>query len=96
MVISITLHTVSENKGIEYPFPTKISINSTNQELINDDKAINEIIDQVYQFSRMYWKSISQQNLPGTIKYPAMVAEIFTHFENDFIPSFEQNNLWFL
>jgi hypothetical protein len=83
-------------KGNEYPFPIKLSINSTNQELINDDKAINDIIDQVYQFSRMYWKSISQQNLPVTIKYPAMVAEIFTHFESDFIPSFGQNNLLFL
>ena len=83
-------------KGNEYPFPIKLSINSTNQELINDEKAINDIIDQVYQFSRMYWKSISQQNLPVTIKYPAMVAEIFTHFESDFIPSFGQNSLWFL
>jgi hypothetical protein len=83
-------------KGNEFPFPIKLSINSTNQELINDDKAINDIIDQVYQFSRMYWKSISQQNLPVTIKCPAMVAEIFTHFESDFIPSFGQNNLCFL
>ena len=44
----------------------------------------------------MYWKSIKQQNLPVTIKYPEMVAQIFPHFEGDKLPDFGKNNLWFL
>lgn len=52
--------------------------------------------DQVYQFSRMYWKSVKQQNLPVTIKYPEMAAEIFPFFEEDKLPDFGKNNLWFL
>ena len=55
-----------------------------------------KVIDQVYQFSRMYWKSVRQQNLPVTIKYPEMVAQIAPHFDGDDIPEFGKDNLWFL
>ena len=53
-------------------------------------------IDQVYQFSRMYWKSTNQQILPVTIKYPEMVAEIYPYFQHDKLPDFGKENLWFL
>lgn len=79
-----------------YPFPIKIKMNSTHPELLDDSQLVNELIDQVYQFSRMYWKSVRQQNLPVTIKYPEMVAEIFPHFDNPHLDDFGKNNLWFL
>lgn len=79
-----------------YPFPIKLSIKCTREELARDYKTIKELIDQVYQFSRMYWKSVRQQNLPVTIKYPEMVAEIYPHFEGNGIPTFGKDNLWFL
>ena len=80
----------------DYHFPIKISITATKAELVQDPEVIRELIDQVYQFSRMYWKSISQQNLPVTTKYPEMVAQIYPHFENEHLPEFGKNNLWFL
>lgn len=43
-----------------------------------------------------YWKSVRQQNLPVTIKYPEMVAQIAPHFDGDDIPQYGKNNLWFL
>jgi hypothetical protein len=79
-----------------FPFPIRIKIASTDKTVLEDGKAITDLIDQVYQFSRMYWKSVKQQNLPVTIKYPEMVAEIFPYFENKSIPSFGRDNLWFL
>ena len=79
-----------------YPFPIKLSITSTQPELVEDYNVVKELIDQVYQFSRMYWKSVRQQNLPVTIKYPEMVAEIFPHFDSKILPEFGKNNLWFL
>lgn len=79
-----------------HPFPIKLTINCTNREELNDPKTIRELINQVYQFSRMYWKSVRQQNLPVTIKYPEMVAEIFPHFSGNEIPDFGKDNLWFL
>ncbi|MBL0200343.1 MAG: hypothetical protein IPP81_09235 [Chitinophagaceae bacterium] len=60
------------------------------------DTLINKLIDQIYQFSRMNWKSVSQQNLPVTIKYPEIVPEIFPYFNNEKLPDFGKENLWFL
>lgn len=79
-----------------FPFPVKIAMHCTNEEKLKESGVVRELLDQVYQFSRMYWKSVSQQNLPVTIKYPEMVAEIFSHFEGNEIPEFGRGNLWFL
>ncbi len=79
-----------------HPFPIKLSIRCTYPEEAKDPKIVRELINQVYQFSRMYWKSVRQQNLPVTIKYPEMVAEIFPHFSGHEIPEFGKDNLWFL
>lgn len=81
-----------------FPFPVKLKISCpTDNELHSDTKNINGLIDQVYQFSRIYWKSVKQQNLPVTIKYPEMVAQIAPHFNGGDIPSnIGNDNLWFL
>lgn len=79
-----------------YPFPIKIRIDCTQKEKINSFNTKKELIDQVYQFSRMYWKSVRQQNLPVTVKYPEMVAEMFPYFEGNQIPEFGKDKLWFL
>ncbi len=79
-----------------YPFPVKIKITCTDEEQGKDPRIIKELIDQVYQFSRMYWKSVRQQNLPVTIKYPEMVAEMFPYFDGNEIPDFGKDKLWFL
>ncbi|HAZ03020.1 MAG: hypothetical protein A2W90_18415 [Bacteroidetes bacterium GWF2_42_66] len=84
------------NTNDGYPFPIKLNIKCTHEELAKDYKTIRELIDQVYQFSRMYWKSVRQQNLPVTIRYPEMVAEIYPHFDGYEIPAFGKDNLWFL
>ena len=80
----------------EYHFPVKVSFAATKPELLEDENLITELMDQVYQFSRMYWKSVSQQNLPVTIKYPEMVAQIYPHFQSNTLPEFARKNLWFL
>ncbi len=87
---------IVHSKADGYPFPIKLKLQCTNPTLLKDMKAIKELIDQVYQFSRMYWKSIRQQNLPVTIKYPEMVAQIAPHFIGDDIPPYGKDNLWFL
>jgi len=79
-----------------FPFPVKLSIDCTEPQLLENDETINELINQVYQFSRLYFKSVMQQNLPVTIKYPEMIAEIVPYFDNAGIPPNVKNNLWFL
>jgi hypothetical protein len=86
----------SFTKAEGFPFPIKLKFDCTDKDPLKDVKVTLELIDQVYQFSRIYWKSVHQQNLPVTIKYPEMVAEIFPHFEGGRLFDFGKNNLWFL
>jgi hypothetical protein len=86
----------AHQKNDGYPFPIKLKIDCTDKTQLQETKIITELIEQVYQFSRMYWKSVRQQNLPVTIKYPEMVAQIAPHFDGDEIPTFGKDNLWFL
>ncbi len=88
--------TAGFNKNDGYPFPIKLKIVCNVKDQLTEPKVINQLIDQVYQFSRMYWKSVKQQNLPVTIKYPEMVAQIAPHFDGNDIPHFGKDNLWFL
>ena len=78
-----------------YPLPIKLHIQSTDPGILADPEQIKLFIDQVYQFSRMYWKSVSPQSMPVTTKYPELVAQAFPHFKNG-IPPFGKNNMWFL
>lgn len=79
-----------------YPFPVKMAINCTHQELLDDSRVIGELIEQVYQFSRLYYKSVRQQGLPVTIKYPEILASMVPRFKHESIPQFGLDNLWFL
>lgn len=79
-----------------FPFPIKLKIDCSDKNQLQEPLTIKGLIDQVYQFSRIYWKSVKQQNLPITIKYPEMVAQIAPHFDGDDIPQFGKDNLWFL
>lgn len=81
-----------------FPFPVKLKIHCPNDHGLQfNTNIIAGLIDQVYQFSRIYWKSVKQQNLPVTIKYPEMVAQIAPHFAGGNIPpNIGKNNLWFL
>ena len=89
-------NTVKYPSHSSYSFPIKLKISSPTPEALNDSKMIRKLIEQVYQFSRLYWKSLRQQNVPITIKYPEMVAEIAPRFESKEIPPFGQETLWFL
>ncbi|WP_445749302.1 Piwi domain-containing protein [Polaribacter sp.] len=78
-----------------YPFPIKIKISSPDDDAFEDVEVIEALLTQVYQFSRLYWKSLRQQNVPITIKYPEMVAQIAPRFNNG-VPDDAKDALWFL
>lgn len=78
-----------------FPFPVKLTITCPNRQGDIDCNIVRQLIEQVYQFSRIYWKSVRQQGLPVTIKYPEMIAEIMPHFDNPKAYC-EEHSLWFL
>ncbi len=88
----------SSNSKAEKLYPIKLTIsNGTNNGTsCADAKVVREIITQVYQFCRLYWKSVKMQNVPITIAYPELVAKYVPHFSCEELPEFGRNNLWML
>jgi hypothetical protein len=89
----------SRNTGTRldgFPLPIKIKFKSSNYEKINDPDVVRELVDQVYQFSRMYWKSVRQRTMPVTIEYSELVAKMIAHFDNKELVPFARKSLWFL
>lgn len=79
-----------------FPFPVKLTICCFGGDGSDiDTPTVELLIGQVYQFSRIYWRSVRQQGLPVTIKYPEMIAEIMPHFDTPTVYP-EKNCLWFL
>lgn len=77
------------------PFPNKKRISSPDEDAFEDANIITELLTQVYQFSRLYWKSLRQQNVPVTIKYPEMVAQLAPRFQDPILEK-SKDKLWFL
>lgn len=79
-----------------FPFPVKLAIDCTHKELLSETGITGELIEQVYQFSRLYYKSVRQQGLPITIKYPEILARIAPNFRDEGMPAAGEDSLWFL
>ena len=58
----------------------------------------NELISQVYEFSRLYWKSLKQKAQPVTTIYSKLIAEYIAHFKNNSLPDNEisKSTVWFI
>ncbi len=78
-------------------YPIKLKIWFSNQHHATDDQ-IKNIIGQVFEFSRIYWKSVLQQSKPVTAVYPEMIAEFGSHFGDEAIPNnkLTQSTPWFI
>jgi len=89
-----------ENEAVKltdgYPFPLKLSIDCTDPARLDEMQVTAGLIEQVYQFSRLYYKSVRQQGLPVTIKYPEILARMLPEFSGNGIPEFGLDTLWFL
>ena len=88
----------SSNGKADKLYPIKLTISNGKRNNTNNlsPQTVKEIITQVYQFCRLYWKSVKMQNVPITIAYPELVAEYVPHFSQEELPDFGRKNLWML
>lgn len=56
----------------------------------------NELISQVYEFSRLYWKSLKQKAQPVTTIYSKLIAEYIAHFEELPDSDISGATVWFI
>jgi len=91
-----------DDKIRSHPFPIKVYIDFATEngpspnESLEDSEWVEDLLEQVYQFSRLNWQTISIKSLPVTVAYPEMVAQKFPYFEGMTLPEFGKHNFWFL
>lgn len=88
-------------KSFPFPLNLRIKVISKNEvdeaKFMNNDEAIEILISQVYQFSRLNWRGVSiVSELPVSIEYPSILAEKYPHFEGKLNQDFTKKNFWFL
>ena len=88
----------AQNMNADKLYPIKLTISNGARNDTNrlTPQTVKEIITQVYQFCRLYWKSVKMQNVPITIAYPELVAKYVPHFSQEGLPDFGRKNLWML
>lgn len=55
-----------------------------------------KLLGQIYQFSRIGWKSVSVHRLPVTLRYPEMLAQMVPFFQEKQLNLKGRISLWFL
>jgi hypothetical protein len=69
---------------------------SSNEAVQPEAEESAALLAQVCRFSQLYWKSVSRQWMPVTLKYPEMLAQIVPHFKYADLPPMGKESLWFL
>ena len=83
-----------------YPFPLKINLQkyepASNASMPLPDEEVVPVLEQLCRFSLLYWKSVSRQWMPVTLRYPEMLAQIAPHFKHKDWGELGSDSLWFL
>lgn len=88
--------TETNREPVSAPLPVRLTLKSNDAEVLADDALVRELMQQVYEFSHMYWRSVTQPPLPVTVAYPELLARIFPWFEKQSLLPFGREALWFL
>lgn len=77
-------------------FPLKLRFNCKDSSQIDRGTIINDYLPQIIQFSKLYWKSVSNKSHPVTMLYSEMVAQFYQHFETPAFSDKYEKTAWFL
>ena len=82
-----TRYNPHEQAEVLYPIKLKLSrVNENGKSQAYSENEAMELITQVYQFSRLSYKTVKQQNMPITTLYPELAAQIVPFFDGKCIP----------
>jgi len=88
---------MSSNKGDDRQ-PVKVKIVCSKNYNASDPYELRYLLDLVFQFSKLYWRSIKQKTTPVTIEYAKSLAEKIAYFETKELPNttVARKTLWFI
>jgi len=103
LLFNNTRYRVAGRDAGRFPMPLKLQIQTVGETAQGDDQdsgpgpeVVKELMNQLMQFSRMYYKSVAPQPMPVTVRYPEMLAQQVPYFKNNRLPEFGKRNMFFL
>jgi hypothetical protein len=78
------------------PLPLKISLWSNKAEVADDREIVAALMQQVYDFCFLYYRSVRHARLPVTIVYPEMLAGIVPYFRDEVLQEERGGRMMFL
>lgn len=83
------------NASDHHHFPIKLHIQGNKQAKLDSD-TIKELIEQVFQYSKLNYRTLAQQNLPVTLLAVELLADYVPYFNQKRIPDAIKHLPWFL
>lgn len=78
------------------PMPLKISLWSNSDDALDNRETVSTLIQQVYDFCFLYYRSVRHARLPVTIVYPEMLAGIVPYFRDEVLQEERAGRMMFL
>lgn len=78
------------------PMPMHCQLKASDNALLDDPVLVMELLGQVYQFSKLHWRSIKQSPLAVTVDYPRLLVSHTTWFDGYSLPEKVKGMPWFL
>lgn len=78
------------------PYPLKISLQSNTLNYIHNRQVVEDIMQQLHDFTHLHWRSLAQPRIPVTIAYPKYLAHLSPHFRAQLVSTQTLEGLWFL
>lgn len=78
------------------PMPVRCYLQSNKAEHLEDEATVQLLLQQVYDFSRLYWRSVVQPPMPVTVEYPRLLAMQAAGFDGNSLSGSLRDLPWFL
>ncbi len=83
-------------KAMYQPMPVRCYLWASDNSLLNNEEQVQGLLQQVYDFAHLHWRSLRQPSVPVTVLYPSLLASHVAWFEGTGMTETSSNKIWFL
>ena len=95
-MMNINLRRNDTQKPVKQSMPLRIHLQCNRPGYLEAHGRVDSILQQIYAFSFMHWRSVQQSPVPVSVKYPALIASFLPWFKQKYLPTHGRSKAWFL
>ncbi len=76
--------------------PVRCYLTASDKSLLHDTDRVEALLQQLYDFSHLHWRSIRQPSIPVTVMYPTLLASHIAWFAGAGMTDAANKRIWFL